>query len=47
LELGNTRDSLAEAYMDHGDKALAMQSYRKSLELNPKKIPTLWRNSSS
>ena len=32
----NTWDSLAEAYMDHGDKELAMQNYRKSLELNPK-----------
>jgi tetratricopeptide (TPR) repeat protein len=32
----NTWDSLAEAYMDHGDKDLAIQNYKKSLELNPK-----------
>lgn len=31
----NTYDSLAEAYMDHGDKALAIQNYQKSLQLNP------------
>jgi imidazolonepropionase-like amidohydrolase len=31
----NTYDSLAEAYMDHGDRDLAIQNYRKSLELNP------------
>jgi imidazolonepropionase-like amidohydrolase len=31
----NTWDSLAEAYMDHGDKGLAIQDYKKSLELNP------------
>jgi tetratricopeptide (TPR) repeat protein len=31
----NTWDSLAEAYMDHGDKQLAIQNYRKSLDLNP------------
>ncbi len=31
----NTWDSLAEAYMNHGDKALAIQDYKKSLELNP------------
>jgi hypothetical protein len=31
----NTYDSLAEAYMDHGDKELAIRNYRKSLELNP------------
>ena len=30
----NTWDSLAEAYMKHGDKELAIQNYRKSLELN-------------
>ena len=28
-------DSLAEAYTDHGDRDLAIQNYRKSLELNP------------
>jgi imidazolonepropionase-like amidohydrolase len=32
----NTWDSLAEAYMDHGDKNLAIQNYKKSLELNPR-----------
>src|SRR3984885_9856031 len=31
----NTYDSLAEAYMDNGDRDLAIQNYRKSLELNP------------
>jgi len=31
----NTYDSLAEAYMDNGDKDLAVANYRKSLELNP------------
>src|SRR5215469_16738040 len=34
----NTWDSLAEAYMDHGDKELAIQNYTKSLELNPKNL---------
>lgn len=31
----NTWDSLAEAYMDSGNKNLAIENYRKSLELNP------------
>jgi imidazolonepropionase-like amidohydrolase len=31
----NTWDSLAEAYMDHGDKDLAISDYKKSLQLNP------------
>jgi imidazolonepropionase-like amidohydrolase len=31
----NAFDSLAEAYMDHGDKELAIRNYKKSLELNP------------
>ena len=31
----NTYDSLGEAYMDHGDKELAIQNYQKSLQLNP------------
>ncbi len=31
----NTWDSLAEAYMDHGDKELAIKNYQKSLQLNP------------
>ena len=33
---GNAYDSLAEAYMDSGNKAQAVANYRKSLELNPK-----------
>jgi imidazolonepropionase-like amidohydrolase len=32
----NVWDSLGEAYMKAGEKALAIASYRKSLELNPK-----------
>jgi Flp pilus assembly protein TadD len=32
----NAWDSLGEAYMDHGDKELAIKNYSKSLELNPK-----------
>jgi Flp pilus assembly protein TadD len=32
----NTWDSLGEAYMDRGDKQLAIQNYRESLQLNPK-----------
>ncbi|MDT4896298.1 MAG: hypothetical protein QOH25_1375 [Acidobacteriota bacterium] len=42
----NTYDSLAEAYMNNGDKELAIQNYRKSLELNPKNtnaVPMLER----
>jgi CubicO group peptidase (beta-lactamase class C family) len=31
----NAWDSLAEAYMDNGDREKAIQDYRKSLELNP------------
>jgi tetratricopeptide (TPR) repeat protein len=31
----NTYDSLAEAYMDSGDKTLAIQFYEKSLALDP------------
>jgi CubicO group peptidase (beta-lactamase class C family) len=31
----NVYDSLGEAYMDSGDKGLAIQNYNKSLELNP------------
>ncbi len=31
----NTYDSLAEAYMDHGDRDLAIKNYKRSLELNP------------
>jgi len=32
----NVYDSLAEGYMDDGDKAPAVANYRKSLQLNPK-----------
>ncbi len=32
----NTYDSLGEAYMEAGEKDLAIQNYRKSLELDPK-----------
>lgn len=31
----NTYDSLAEAYMDNGDRDLAIQNYQKSLQMNP------------
>jgi uncharacterized membrane protein len=33
---GNTYDSLAEAYMDDGDKAQAMTNYQRSLQINPR-----------
>jgi tetratricopeptide (TPR) repeat protein len=32
----NVYDGLGEAYMEHGDKELAIQNYKKSLELDPK-----------
>jgi tetratricopeptide (TPR) repeat protein len=32
---GNTYDSLAEAYMDDGNKSLAIANYQRSLQLNP------------
>jgi tetratricopeptide (TPR) repeat protein len=32
----NVYDSLSEAYMDDGNKPLAIANYQKSLELNPK-----------
>ena len=32
---GNAYDSLAEAYMDNGEKELAIANYRKSLQLDP------------
>ncbi len=35
-QAANPYDSLAEAYMDQGDKPLAISFYKKSLELNPK-----------
>jgi len=31
----NTWDSLADAYFEHGDTDLAIQNYKKALELNP------------
>jgi Flp pilus assembly protein TadD len=31
----NVYDSLGEAYMNKGDKELAIANYKKSLELNP------------
>ncbi len=31
----NSYDSLGEAYMDNGDKDLAIQNYKKSVQLNP------------
>jgi tetratricopeptide (TPR) repeat protein len=33
---GNTWDSLAEAYMDDGEKAQAIANYQRSLEINPR-----------
>jgi hypothetical protein len=33
---GNTYDSLAEGYMDDGERELAIANYQKSLQLNPK-----------
>jgi len=32
----NVYDSLGEAYMNNGDKSLAIKNYKKSLEINPK-----------
>jgi tetratricopeptide (TPR) repeat protein len=34
-ESANTYDSLGEAYMENGDRELAIQNYRRSLELDP------------
>jgi tetratricopeptide (TPR) repeat protein len=34
----NTWDSLAEAYMDEGDKARAIANYQKSLQINPRNL---------
>lgn len=34
----NTYDSLGEAYMKNGDNELAIQNYKKSLELNPQNV---------
>lgn len=35
-QVSNAYDSLGEAYMENGDKQLAIQNYKKSLELNPR-----------
>lgn len=35
-KLSNVYDSLGEAYMEKGEKELAIINYAKSLELNPK-----------
>jgi tetratricopeptide (TPR) repeat protein len=35
---GNTWDSLAEAYMDDGDKAQALANYQRSLQINPRNL---------
>jgi CubicO group peptidase (beta-lactamase class C family) len=35
-ESSNVYDSLGEAYMNNGDKELAITNYKRSLELNPK-----------
>ena len=37
----NTYDSLADGYKENGDKELAIQNYKKSLELNPKNEPAI------
>ncbi len=34
-EAWNVYDSLAEAYMNHGDRELAIENYRRSIEINP------------
>ena len=34
----NAYDSLAEAYMDDGDKDMAIKNYKKSLELDPTNV---------
>jgi CubicO group peptidase (beta-lactamase class C family) len=34
----NAYDSLGEAYMNHGDRELAIRNYGKSLELNPQNV---------
>ena len=34
-ESSNVYDSLGEAYMNNGDKKLAIKNYKKSLKLNP------------
>jgi cytochrome c-type biogenesis protein CcmH/NrfG len=34
-DAANTYDSLGEAYMIKGNKKLALENYKKSLQLNP------------
>jgi tetratricopeptide (TPR) repeat protein len=40
---GNVYDSLGEAYMDDGDKPLAIANYQKSLQLNPENVNAVKR----
>jgi len=40
---GNIYDSLAEAYMDDGNKSLAIANYEKSLQFNPKNFGAVLR----
>ncbi|HWT01557.1 MAG TPA: alpha/beta hydrolase fold domain-containing protein [Pyrinomonadaceae bacterium] len=39
---GNVWDSLGEAYMLDGQRELAVQNYKKSLDLNPKNANAVW-----
>lgn len=41
-ESANTYDSMGEAYMNKGDKELAIKNYEKSLELNPGNDNAKW-----
>lgn len=41
-ESGNAYDSMGEAYMNKGDKELAIKNYEKSLELNPENDNAKW-----
>ena len=36
----NMHDTLAEAYMNRGDRELAIKNYEKALELDPKRFGT-------
>ena len=37
----NAYDSLGEAYMDNGNKELAIKNYKRSLELNPNNVDAI------